>query len=49
MTYLEWAQRFADLSFPWADPTYADRFQHLLQRIEARVNAGMRRIPPIHR
>ena len=38
MTYLEWARRFAELAFPWADPTYADRFQHLLQRIEARVN-----------
>ena len=37
MTYLEWAQRFADLAFPWADDTYADRFLHLLQRIEARV------------
>ena len=20
MTYLEWAQRFAELAFPWADP-----------------------------
>lgn len=38
MTYLEWAQRFAELAFPWVDPTYADRFQHLLQRIEARVS-----------
>ena len=38
MTYLEWAQRFAELAFPWGDPTYADRFQHLLQRIEARAN-----------
>ncbi|KFI67966.1 fatty acid synthase Fas, partial [Bifidobacterium merycicum] len=37
MTYLQWAQRFADLSFPWVDETYADRFLHLLQRIEARV------------
>lgn len=37
MTYLEWAQRFAQLSFPWADATYADRFLHLVQRIEARV------------
>ncbi|KFI63716.1 Fatty acid synthase [Bifidobacterium cuniculi] len=37
MTYLDWARRFAELSFPWADPTYADRFLHLLQRIEARV------------
>jgi fatty acid synthase len=38
MTYLEWAQRFAELAYPWADPTYADRFRHLLQRIEARVS-----------
>lgn len=38
MTYLEWAQRFAELAFPWVDPTYVDRFQHLLQRIEARVS-----------
>lgn len=37
MTYAQWAQRFAQLSFPWVDPTYADRFYHLLQRIEARV------------
>lgn len=37
MTYVEWAQRFAELSFPWADPTYADRFLHLLQRAESRV------------
>ena len=37
MTYAQWAERFARLSFPWADDTYADRFLHLLQRIEARV------------
>ncbi len=37
MSYLQWAQRFADLAFPWVDETYADRFLHLLQRIEARV------------
>ncbi|WP_423734829.1 fatty acid synthase subunit beta domain-containing protein [Bifidobacterium primatium] len=37
MTYYAWAKRFADLSYPWADETYADRFLHLLQRIEARV------------
>ncbi|WEV66099.1 type I polyketide synthase [Bifidobacterium sp. ESL0764] len=37
MTYVQWAQRFAELSYPWADPTYADRFLHLLQRAEARV------------
>lgn len=39
MTYLEWARRFAELSYPWADPTYVDRFLHLLHRIEARVSA----------
>ncbi|MBW3092621.1 DUF1729 domain-containing protein [Bifidobacterium sp. 82T10] len=37
MTYLAWAKHFAELAFPWVDPTYVDRFQHLLQRIEARV------------
>ncbi|WP_044084691.1 type I polyketide synthase [Bifidobacterium gallicum] len=39
MTYRQWAERFAELSFPWADPTYADRFLHMLQRIEARLTA----------
>lgn len=39
MTYAQWAQRFLDLSFPWADETYAYRFEHLLQRIEARLVA----------
>ncbi|WP_231129315.1 type I polyketide synthase [Bifidobacterium choloepi] len=37
MTYGQWADRFAELAFPWVDETYADRFLHLLQRIEARV------------
>lgn len=37
MTYAQWARHFAELSYPWADGTYADRFLHLLQRIEARV------------
>ncbi len=37
MTYLEWAKRFADLSFPWADDTWINRFQLLLQRIEGRL------------
>ncbi|WP_018143474.1 type I polyketide synthase [Alloscardovia criceti] len=37
MTYLQMAQRFADLSYPWADSTYVDRFWHLLQRIEQRI------------
>ncbi|UQA79135.1 DUF1729 domain-containing protein [Gardnerella vaginalis] len=36
MTYTQFAQRFLDLSYPWADPTYADRYAHLLKRIEAR-------------
>lgn len=38
MTYQQWAGRFAELSYPWADPTYVDRFLHLLHRIEARVS-----------
>ncbi|WP_024541037.1 type I polyketide synthase [Bifidobacterium choerinum] len=37
MSYEDWARRFAELAFPWADGTYADRYLHLLQRIEARV------------
>ncbi|MFU0532099.1 fatty acid synthase subunit beta domain-containing protein [Gardnerella vaginalis] len=37
MTYTQFAQRFLDLSYPWADPTYVDRYLHLLQRIEARL------------
>ncbi len=37
MTYLEWRGLRRNSAFP-VDPTYADRFQHLLQRIEARVN-----------
>ncbi|MFT8592468.1 MAG: fatty acid synthase subunit beta domain-containing protein [Bifidobacterium sp.] len=37
MTYEQWAQRFVELAYPWADGTYADRFLHLLRRIEARV------------
>ena len=37
MTYAQFAQRFLDLAYPWVDPTYADRYMHLLQRIEARL------------
>ncbi|EIK86710.1 type I polyketide synthase [Gardnerella greenwoodii] len=37
MTYAQFAQRFLDLAYPWVDPTYADRYLHLLQRIEARL------------
>ncbi|MCS4484610.1 DUF1729 domain-containing protein [Gleimia sp. 6138-11-ORH1] len=38
MTYAQWAQRVVDLAFPWADPTWSDRFFDLLQRIEARLH-----------
>ena len=37
MTYQQWAERFVQLAFPWADNTYADRFLMLLRRIEARL------------
>lgn len=37
MTYAQFAQRFLDLAYPWVDPTYVDRYMHLLQRIEARL------------
>ncbi|WRS30128.1 fatty acid synthase subunit beta domain-containing protein [Actinomycetaceae bacterium MB13-C1-2] len=38
MTYLEWAQRFAQLSCPWIEGTWINRFQLLLQRIEGRLS-----------
>lgn len=38
MTYLQWATRFAELSFPWVDDTWIDRFQLLLHRIEGRLS-----------
>ncbi|QWW19412.1 DUF1729 domain-containing protein [Schaalia sp. 19OD2882] len=38
MTYAEWATRVVDLSFPWADWTWADRVLDLFHRIEARLN-----------
>ena len=37
MTYAQWVRRFADLSFPWVDPTWQIRFHDLLQRVEARL------------
>lgn len=40
MTYSEWAARFAELSYPWVDDTWIDRFLDLLHRIEARLNAA---------
>ena len=38
MTYYEWAERFVELTYPWADRTFGLRFLHLLHRIEARIN-----------
>ncbi len=38
MTYSRWARRFAELSFPWVDDTWIDRFLDLLRRVEARLN-----------
>jgi fatty acid synthase len=37
MTYAQVVRRFADLSFPWVDPSWLQRFQELLQRVEARL------------
>ncbi|MCQ9371530.1 DUF1729 domain-containing protein, partial [Corynebacterium sp. 35RC1] len=37
-TYAQWATRFAELAFPWQDPTWLDRWHELLQRIEARLH-----------
>ncbi|MFZ1381236.1 MAG: fatty acid synthase subunit beta domain-containing protein [Scrofimicrobium sp.] len=37
MTYFEWAERFAELSYPWIEGTWINRFQLLLQRIEGRL------------
>lgn len=48
MTYLEWAQRFAELSYPWADDTWINRFQLLLQRSEGRLTeAEIGQIPTV--
>ncbi|WP_211080637.1 type I polyketide synthase [Arcanobacterium buesumense] len=38
MTYHEWGARFLELSYPWCDPTWSDRFLDLLHRIEARLH-----------
>ncbi len=40
MTYSQWARRFAELSFPWVDETWADRFLDLLRRIEGRLTSA---------
>ncbi|MDN6565915.1 MAG: DUF1729 domain-containing protein, partial [Actinomyces sp.] len=38
MTYAQWVRHFAELSYPWVDPTWTLRFQDLLQRVEARLS-----------
>lgn len=37
MTYAQWATRMVELSFPYADWTWADRLLDLFHRIEARL------------
>ncbi|WP_231550703.1 fatty acid synthase subunit beta domain-containing protein, partial [Actinomyces polynesiensis] len=38
MTYAQWVRHFADLSYPWVDPTWTMRYHDLLQRVEARLS-----------
>ncbi|WP_297006211.1 type I polyketide synthase [uncultured Corynebacterium sp.] len=38
MTYAQVVRRFAELSFPWVDPSWLSRFHLLLQRVEARLS-----------
>ncbi|WP_417288397.1 fatty acid synthase subunit beta domain-containing protein [Corynebacterium variabile] len=38
MTYAQVVHRFAELSFPWVDPSWLSRFHLLLQRVEARLS-----------
>ncbi|MCJ7858881.1 type I polyketide synthase [Corynebacterium kalidii] len=40
MTYAQVVRRFAELSFPWVDPSWLQRFQELLQRVEARLTTA---------
>lgn len=37
MSYAQWARRFAELSHPWVDETWTDRFLDLLRRVEGRL------------
>ena len=37
MTYAAVLRRFADLSHPWADPSWLQRYHELIQRFEARL------------
>lgn len=38
MTYEQVLRRFVDLSFPWVDPSWSQRFLELCQRTEARLS-----------
>ncbi|KAB7790460.1 type I polyketide synthase [Bifidobacterium leontopitheci] len=36
MTYAAWLRRYVELAWPWADATYADRFEAMVRRCEQR-------------
>ena len=38
MTYLQWLQRYVDLTTPWLDISWRDRFEQMLQRAESRLH-----------
>ncbi|WP_426718784.1 fatty acid synthase subunit beta domain-containing protein [Corynebacterium auriscanis] len=38
MTYAQVVRRFAELSYPWVDPSWSQRYWELLQRVEARLS-----------
>ena len=38
MTYLRWLQRYVELTAPWLDVAWRDRFERMLQRAEARLH-----------
>ena len=39
MTYLQWLRRYVELTTPWLDISWRDRFERMLQRAEARLHA----------
>ena len=38
MTYLQWLQRYVELTTPWLDISWRDRFERMLKRAEARLH-----------
>lgn len=38
MTYSEWLHRYAELCYPWVDPSWAERFARMVERTEARLS-----------